>query len=91
MKGLLEEITSKLERDDAPVHQFVSALLITCCIEECHIHCSLKIKEFVIPLLRMLNIKSDIKQKVAFLMDIPRSNWYIALLPLILVLLSAIV
>jgi hypothetical protein len=75
MKTWLEEATVGVASAEQTLHHFASAMLIVCCVQECHISQSLKIKDFVIPLLRMLSLQYDIKQRVAYLMDdIPQNS-----------------
>ena len=70
MKKWLENTTAELSKAESSKHQFIAAMSIACCVVECNISQSLKIKDFVIPLLKMLNIQPDIKGRVAFLNDV---------------------
>ena len=70
MKKWLEEIVSKLLEIQAPQHQFTSAICLACCVVECQISHTLKGKDFVVPLLGMLQLQPDIREKVSYLRDI---------------------
>ena len=71
MKGWLEEMVAKLVEAPRSHHQFISAMAVACCIVKCHIPHSLKMKNFVIPLLNMLNLQPDIRERAMYLKDIP--------------------
>lgn len=71
MKKWLEEAVDKLLEVREPQHRVVSATCIACCVVVCQISYSLKIKDFVVPLLQMLKLDpTDIKEKVSYLRDI---------------------
>ena len=69
MKNWLEQVIETLAKAENPTQQFVSSVLITCCIHQCLTSHSLK-KEFVMRLLNMLSLSTGIQEKVSYLMDV---------------------
>jgi hypothetical protein len=69
MKNWLEQVIETLAKAENPTQQFVSSVLITCCIHQCLTSHNLK-KEFVMRLLNMLSLSTGIQEKVSYLMDI---------------------
>ena len=69
MKNWLEQVIETLAKAENSTQQFVSSVLITCCIHKCLISHNLK-KEFVLELLNMLSLSTGIREKVSYLMDI---------------------
>ena len=63
MKEWLEEIIIKLHRVKTLQHQFFSAICVACCLQLCHVNSRLKKKEFLFPLLRMLQVQSDAESR----------------------------
>ena len=70
MTGWLEETVAELSKVPRSQDQFIAAISIACCIVECQLPYNLKMKPFVVPLLKMLNIQPDIKERVEFLKDV---------------------
>ena len=68
MKDWLEQVIETLAKAENSTQQFVSSVLITCCIHKCLKSQKLK-KEFVLGLLNMLSLSTGIQEKVSYLMD----------------------
>ena len=57
MKDWLEGIVTAILRVQSSEKQFVTATCVACCLKQCKITFSLKKREFLIPLLQMLQIQ----------------------------------
>ena len=57
MKEWLEGIVVKLHHVRNAQRQFISATCVVCCLHLCHINYSLKKKDYLFPLLKMLHVQ----------------------------------
>ena len=78
MKNWLEAIVAELKNIKNGLRQFITSTCIACIITECKIHYNLKIVDFVVPLLRMLqpDVKSGVCTDVYYLRDVASRNFW---------------
>lgn len=77
MKRWLEEAVGKLLEVQEHQRCFISATCIACCVIVCRLPYSLKIKDFVFLLLRMLKLDpADVKVYVSHLRDITSPDFW---------------
>lgn len=84
-KKWLEEVTTELQGVSDSKCQFISSVLITCCLKECDIQ--LEFTKFVHPLLKMLCVQPNVKNKscfnISYLLDITAKTFRYLILVLV--------